>query len=165
MKIANKLIKKKHPLRKTPLYQAFPWVGQMSWDYFKQFEKEVHTDDDSEDGDQNQNLQMTPQISLSRIDSSSQVNQNRLERNSSLVTDSGLLDSQEQIQLHRSEQFLIEDEDNELCVDKKLKRSGDSKRDKLSAYLKSSTMREVKRKNRKALLELSKEQLIAKERL
>ena len=35
MKTAMKLIKQSHPLRKTPLYQAFPLFGRLSWDFFQ----------------------------------------------------------------------------------------------------------------------------------
>ena len=41
MKTAIKLIKQSHPLRKTPLYQAFPLFGRLSWDHFHKYDEEV----------------------------------------------------------------------------------------------------------------------------
>ena len=41
MKTAIKLIKQNHPLRKTPLYQAFPLFGRLSWEHFQNYDKEV----------------------------------------------------------------------------------------------------------------------------
>ena len=45
LKTAMKLVKHNHPLRKTPVFKAFPMLDRLSWDHFPSYDLKVQIEE------------------------------------------------------------------------------------------------------------------------